>query len=40
MASLKISMKSELPEDVAGEICTENFVRAAFIPFGFFSDIL
>ena len=33
-------MKSERPEDAAGEICTENFVKAAFIPFGFFSDIL
>ena len=40
MAFLKISMKYELLEDVVVEIYIESFVRAAFIPFGSFSDIL
>jgi hypothetical protein len=40
MAFLKISMKNEFLEDVAVEICSENFVKAAFTPFDFSLDIL
>lgn len=40
MAFLKVSLKYELIEDVAEGIYSENFVGAAFTPFGFFSNTM